>query len=105
MPHRPMTVGAARRALLDVAVTGDVLDRRTMALDAVMLQRQEIATPDADRLAEVLQREFLGMVPAVVHLHQVFLREGMRHMAVVAGRPRLINRKSTRLNSSHSSIS
>jgi hypothetical protein len=80
-----MTVRAASKALLNISVGRDLADGNLVTLDAVVLERDQVALTDPNGLFEVLEREGPRVVPAVLELHEILLRKRVGHMAVVAG--------------------
>ena len=56
-----------------------------MALDAVVLEDPAVLALDENRLMEILQRESLGVVVAVLRLGHVLGEKGVGQMAIHAG--------------------
>jgi hypothetical protein len=85
MAHGTVTVGTARLTQLNIAMPGYLADGNGMAVHTIMLEGIEISRTNTNRFAKILEGKGLGMVPAVVEFDEVFLRQGMRHVAIIAG--------------------
>lgn len=86
MPYRTVTSRATSLACFHFRVADDFRDGSGVAMDAVLLEPDEIDGANADGFPEVLERELLAMVPAVVELRYVLRRKSVGHMAIVASR-------------------
>ncbi len=80
-----MALSAARRALSNVFVRGDIANHGGMALQAIMLQVIQIGLSDSNGLREILKRECLGMIISIARFHYIFFDQWVRHMAIIAG--------------------
>ena len=63
-----------------------------MTSQAVSVQDVRVLLGDDDGLGEILQRECLGVVPAILCLGDVLLRKAWRQMAIRAGRHGVVTR-------------
>jgi hypothetical protein len=68
----------------DLAGVADVAGEVRMAADAILFKLRGINGTDTDRLREVLQREFNGMIPAIIGFCDPFSEKAGRRMTVVA---------------------
>lgn len=79
-----MAFGAAGLLIFDIAVRGNVSDHGRVATDAVVLQFLQIRLPDPYWFVKVLECEGPRMMPAILGLNEIFVRECRGDMAVVA---------------------
>lgn len=85
MAHGPMTLGATGLMFHHISMRRNISGHIRMAFDAIVLQIPQIGLGDAYRLRIILKRESLRMIPTVLSFDDKFLRDGMRHMTVIAG--------------------
>src|SRR5262249_1048401 len=84
------------RRVPDAAVTAraghvpDLANEVAVTVETRGLQRRSVARLDVDRLLEILERERSAVVVAVQPLREVLPEEVVWHMAIVAGRHRVM---------------
>src|SRR3569832_496353 len=87
---RRVAVHADRSAVFGARRRDQLVDHAVMAVQAALLQNAGVLLLDHDRLVEVLQREALRMVVAVLGLGDVLADVIVRQVAVDAGRDAMV---------------
>src|SRR5262245_12588280 len=90
--HRRMAVYAGELALRSSARADEVVHELAVAREAARLEDRGVPRRDPDRLGEVLERERLGVVPAVARLGEILADEVVREVSVDAGRDAVVAR-------------
>src|SRR5687767_2719733 len=92
VPDARVTSGAT-----DLAEVPDVAGELAVAANAILLDLRRIDGANADGLCEILQREFYGMVPAIIGFRDPFPKKIMRSVAIVADGAGVVRRLQPRI--------
>ena len=84
MTHRDVAMHAANLLRWPVHADNEFVHDVFMTGETVVLENPRVRPLDHDRLVEVLQRESLGVVPAVIGFRDVFAEKVVRQMTVDA---------------------
>ena len=59
--------------------------QRRVTVDTILLKISQILLGNPNGIRIILERKRFGMIPPIHHLRNVFVRQGMRDVTIIAG--------------------